>query len=437
MNDDASTSSTTSPTLICRVQQLDQDAWQQLTRLYGPLVFHWCKRLGITGEDAADLFQEVFIAVARSIHRFRPHRQPGTSRGTFRGWLWTITRNKALDHLRWQRHHDLATGGTQAQLLLAQLEEAYQVMVPAEIRRWSESVRRERSQLKLGWTTMVIGTLGGETWSVQAIDAIYEIASRLPTYQLDQQDAAYSQFILDAQSALEEVDAHQLIQRMIRELSEGDSTTRAFTLAILEEKTHADEMNAQFSKAPNKILEALLAASRDSNPIVALRALQKITESSARNEIRVAQRLREAVAADDESFASRAAYQLALVAPTNQQLIEKLKTWSHSARPILQYRSMVACEIVAQHHDMGVELILSALEHPKWGLEHPSTGSEAIRSMLPREVAIASLQNVTRLAEKVGDRLEKEISHENKQIAATAKSVLKKFQWQSEFTGVR
>ena len=124
MDKDASVGSSTSPSLIYRVQSLDQDAWRQLTWLYGPLVFHWCKRLGLRGEDARDLFQDVFLAVARSIHRFQPSGRSRQSRGSFRGWLWTIARNKARDHFRSPRF-DVAQGGTHAHLLLAQLEDPF------------------------------------------------------------------------------------------------------------------------------------------------------------------------------------------------------------------------------------------------------------------------------------------------------------------------
>ncbi len=57
------------------------------------MVYGWCRRAGLQPADAADVGQEVFAAVARSIHTFR-HDRPGD---TFRGWLFTITRNKLRD----------------------------------------------------------------------------------------------------------------------------------------------------------------------------------------------------------------------------------------------------------------------------------------------------------------------------------------------------
>ena len=84
---------TTSPSLLDRVRGDDQAAWVRLVDLYGRLVYRWCLRAGLKGEDAADIGQEVFIAVARNIQAFHNDQQ-GDS---FRGWLYTITRNKIRD----------------------------------------------------------------------------------------------------------------------------------------------------------------------------------------------------------------------------------------------------------------------------------------------------------------------------------------------------
>jgi len=113
--------SSTHSTLIRRVQSFDQDAWRQLTELYGPLVFHWCRRMGLGGEDAADVFQDVFFTVTKTIGRFDPLRK----NGTFRGWLWTITRNKVLDHWRRQQGRTLAAGGTEAQVRSADFSDPF------------------------------------------------------------------------------------------------------------------------------------------------------------------------------------------------------------------------------------------------------------------------------------------------------------------------
>lgn len=87
-------------------------------RLFGPLVYQWCRRQGLQSADAADVGQEVFRTVAAKIGSFHRDR-PGD---TFRGWLWTITRSKAVDHWR-QQGEPRGQGGTGAQQCLAEVPE--------------------------------------------------------------------------------------------------------------------------------------------------------------------------------------------------------------------------------------------------------------------------------------------------------------------------
>jgi RNA polymerase sigma-70 factor (ECF subfamily) len=100
--------SATSASLIQRLRARDAEAWRQLADLYGPLVYYWCRRYELKAEDAADVFQEVFSAIASGIHAFQHDR----ARGRFRGWLWTITRNKIHDHFRRLPLQEEALGGT-------------------------------------------------------------------------------------------------------------------------------------------------------------------------------------------------------------------------------------------------------------------------------------------------------------------------------------
>src|SRR5687768_12315090 len=73
----------TSPTLVEGMKRGDGWAWKRLARLYGPLVYAWCRRVGLQSADAEDVLQEVFVTVAARIGEFR---HSGES-DTFRGWL--------------------------------------------------------------------------------------------------------------------------------------------------------------------------------------------------------------------------------------------------------------------------------------------------------------------------------------------------------------
>ena len=107
----------TSITLLERIRARDEDAWRRLLHLYTPLVQYWCAQWDVRGQDADDICQEVFQAVAVGLDRFH-HDQAGD---TFRGWLRGITRNKLLDHFRRRQNEPEAQGGTNAQRRLHEI----------------------------------------------------------------------------------------------------------------------------------------------------------------------------------------------------------------------------------------------------------------------------------------------------------------------------
>jgi len=105
----------------------DAAAWERLVTLYAPLVLSWCRGWGLKPDDAADVFQEVFQAVATHLDGFRRERPSDT----FRGWLRTITRNKVNDHFRRREKEPAGVGGSEARDLLAQVPGALPVEEPA------------------------------------------------------------------------------------------------------------------------------------------------------------------------------------------------------------------------------------------------------------------------------------------------------------------
>lgn len=108
--------SLTSSRLVAGLKAREPDAWRQLAALYGPLVLRWCRRQKVPERDAEDVVQEVFLTVANRVADFRHDRQGDT----FRGWLWTITRNKIGDWLQRQLTQEQAAGGTDHQERLLQ-----------------------------------------------------------------------------------------------------------------------------------------------------------------------------------------------------------------------------------------------------------------------------------------------------------------------------
>ncbi len=83
----------TSVSLLKRLGHTDdQLAWQRFVDLYAPLIFYWGRYQGLSASDAADLVQEVMLTVVGKIGEFQYD-----SNRRFRGWLHTITINRATD----------------------------------------------------------------------------------------------------------------------------------------------------------------------------------------------------------------------------------------------------------------------------------------------------------------------------------------------------
>lgn len=108
--------SVTSTSLLERLKAADVEGWNRLVKLYGPLVYSWARRQGLQSHDAADVSQEVFDAVSRSIQTFRRQR----AGDSFRKWLKTIAMNKIRDQGRRRSREPQAFGGDDAQRLFAE-----------------------------------------------------------------------------------------------------------------------------------------------------------------------------------------------------------------------------------------------------------------------------------------------------------------------------
>lgn len=111
----------TSLSLILQATRQDPAAWERLVSIYSPLVYFWCQESGLSRADLQDVFQEVFHALARNLHQFRP-----IENGTFRGWLRTLTRNKLNDHFRQAGFEPRPIGGTEALNFLKKIPAATQ-----------------------------------------------------------------------------------------------------------------------------------------------------------------------------------------------------------------------------------------------------------------------------------------------------------------------
>jgi RNA polymerase sigma-70 factor (ECF subfamily) len=110
----------------------DRDAWEQFVGVYQPMVQRYCRRQGLQDADATDVAQEVMAGVSRSIRRL--NYQP--ARGSFRNWLFVVTRNQLRKFFRRQKPADRGAGRTSVQQALAAHPDEQ------ETADWDEDCRR-------------------------------------------------------------------------------------------------------------------------------------------------------------------------------------------------------------------------------------------------------------------------------------------------------
>jgi RNA polymerase sigma-70 factor (ECF subfamily) len=107
----------TRPSLLIRLgDPEDRLAWQQFVELYGSLVYGFARQRGLQDADAADLTQEVMLAIAQTAGHWRYDPR----RGSFRGWLYGVTRNKIARFLHDRHAQPLGSGNSNIHQRLAE-----------------------------------------------------------------------------------------------------------------------------------------------------------------------------------------------------------------------------------------------------------------------------------------------------------------------------
>jgi len=106
--------------LLEGIRARDEQAWARFVDEYSPLIYVWCRKCDLQSADARDVSQQVFHAVSRSIATF----SESSGKGSFRGWLFTVTRNLIRNHLARTLRGPRSQGGTSIQLRLLEEPEA-------------------------------------------------------------------------------------------------------------------------------------------------------------------------------------------------------------------------------------------------------------------------------------------------------------------------
>jgi RNA polymerase sigma factor (sigma-70 family) len=144
----------TRPSLLVRIRDGgDDEAWRQFVALYAPMVYGFARRSGLQDTDAADVTQDVLRTVSSAAGRldYDPRR------GSFRGWLFTVTRNTLRNALVRRRRQVQGSGDTAVQDLLESQ--------PAEDEDEAALWDREYQRRRLHWAAeQVRGEFQESTW---------------------------------------------------------------------------------------------------------------------------------------------------------------------------------------------------------------------------------------------------------------------------------
>jgi RNA polymerase sigma-70 factor (ECF subfamily) len=177
----------TRPSLIVRLRDhRDHEAWAQFVEVYAPLIYAYVRKRGLQDADAADLTQACLRQVA--LHVGTLEYQPG--HGSFRGWLFTIVRNKLRDFRRRAGRQTQGSGNAEVQQLLES-----QPAPAAEVDAWereyqyslllwaAEQVRPvlQETTWQAFWQTAVEGKPGQEVAAALGLTvaAVYVAKSRV------------------------------------------------------------------------------------------------------------------------------------------------------------------------------------------------------------------------------------------------------------------
>jgi RNA polymerase sigma-70 factor (ECF subfamily) len=84
----------------------DPVTWGAFVACYGPKVHGRCRKWGLQEAGAQDVTRDVLMRLVDKLRSFRYD----PDRGTFRGWLKTLTHHAWSDYLESEGHHGTGTG---------------------------------------------------------------------------------------------------------------------------------------------------------------------------------------------------------------------------------------------------------------------------------------------------------------------------------------
>lgn len=177
----------TRQSLLVRLNEVDHEtAWQTFIDIYEPAIFAFARSRGLQVEDARDVTQQVLVAVHQRVGDWDFDK----AKGSFRGWLFRVTRNLAAKQIRQsgrQIYGDVA--GQNFDDLPAPSEEdktIFTIEFRRQVFRWAAESIRDQFTSK-SWQAFWRTSIDGDSAAVVAeesqmsIGAVYAAKCRIMT----------------------------------------------------------------------------------------------------------------------------------------------------------------------------------------------------------------------------------------------------------------
>ncbi|MEL7497240.1 MAG: sigma-70 family RNA polymerase sigma factor [Planctomycetota bacterium] len=106
----------TRQSLLLALGRHSESAWSEFVSVYETALLRYCRARGLQEADAQDVLQNVLEAVYQRVPSWDVHRT-----GSFRGWIFRVARNIAVDAIEARAKKSHASGDSRVANLLNQI----------------------------------------------------------------------------------------------------------------------------------------------------------------------------------------------------------------------------------------------------------------------------------------------------------------------------
>jgi RNA polymerase sigma-70 factor (ECF subfamily) len=153
----------TRASLLISLRMQSEDAWSEFLSVYEKALFRFCRSKGLQDADSQDVIQDVMAAVLNKI----PLWDHDSKKGSFRGWLFQVARNVAVDVIDRKAKKAQASGDTKVARMLAEIPDKNleESTFEGEYRRtlFDWALRQVKTEVKeVTWQSFCLTAIEGE-----------------------------------------------------------------------------------------------------------------------------------------------------------------------------------------------------------------------------------------------------------------------------------